>query len=105
MLPSIQHYLDACSRAIREVVRPALNPSDGFAKDQLDLVEGVLGIIGQHWSRVYELEVIELRELSYLATRLMACSASHAIAPLPPELAVLVSRAGEDIRQTSNVER
>lgn len=72
MLPSVQDYIDAASRAIREVVRPAIAADEHFALEQLALVEGALHLIGQQWQRTYEVEALELLELGAMADQVLA---------------------------------
>lgn len=78
MTPSIELRLKTMTKAMAEVILPAIEPGNGLAREQAQLMIAQLGMIGQHWQKAATLDAIELREIADLAQKLAATAAGGA---------------------------
>ena len=74
MIPTIDHYVLSCIRALRETVIPAIDATDSFALEQAHLVIGLLTLIGDHWDKTYLMERMELGLNRELVIELLAAA-------------------------------
>lgn len=72
MIPSIDLRLKTMVKAMAEVILPAIEPGNGLAREQAQLMIAQLAMIGKHWQKAAILDALELREIAGLAQRLAA---------------------------------
>jgi hypothetical protein len=71
MIPTIDHYVLSCLKAMRETIIPAIGGADSFALEQAHLVMGILTLIGEHWDKAHQMELAELHANRQLASELL----------------------------------
>jgi hypothetical protein len=72
MVPDLAQRLQSMTRALNEVVIPAIDPSQKLALEQAHLVVAYLGLLSDQHDKVYEYELADLREARSLVVRLLA---------------------------------
>jgi hypothetical protein len=72
MMPSIDLRLRTMTKAMTDVILPAIAPENPLAQEQARLVIAQLGMIAKQWRQAAEYEALELREITALAERLGA---------------------------------
>lgn len=77
MVPDIDTKLNAVTIALRDIIRPAVDPKNASANDQLKLVLGTINIIRSHIGMVNAYEVAEARYLAMLIKELNAIIEKH----------------------------
>lgn len=70
MLPSIELRIQNLVKALSQVVLPAIDPGNGLAREQAQLVIAHLHLIAQQWTRAPAFEAGSLAALQALAERL-----------------------------------
>jgi hypothetical protein len=70
MMPSIDLRLQTMSKAMADVILPAIAPENALAREQAQLLMAQLGMIAQHWRKAAEYDALGLREIAVLAERL-----------------------------------
>ena len=74
MIPSIELRLKTMAKAMAEVILPAIEPGNGLAREQAQLMIAQLDVIGKHWQKAATLDALELREIVGLGQRLAAAA-------------------------------
>jgi hypothetical protein len=70
MMPSIELRLRTMTKAMAEVILPAIAPENALAREQAQLLMAQLGMVAKHWRRAAEYDALGLREIAALAERL-----------------------------------
>ena len=72
MQPSFEYAIDAMVRALSDTVRPAVNPEDKAAAEQLAIVIGSLGMLRSQIDYAHWFEVADAQDMAGLAQSLAA---------------------------------
>ena len=75
MLPSIELRIQNLIKALSQVVLPAVDPGNGLAREQAQLVIAHLQVIAKQWDKAQTFEAQSLAALRALAERLALAAA------------------------------
>jgi hypothetical protein len=75
MMPSIELRLQTMAKAMNEIILPAIAPTNGLAREQVQLMIAQIAMIGQHWQKAHAYDALALREIAALG-RVLATSAA-----------------------------
>lgn len=100
MADHTENALGAMSKALRDIVAPAVDPSDPIAGEQLQSATRYLDFLAQRLDYLHERQRFELDHAVRLARALSACAAEVS-APLSDELSAEIARGTELLDQCS----
>jgi hypothetical protein len=78
MMPSIELRLQTMTKALQEVILPAIAEGNDLAREQAQLLLAHLGLLGQHWRHAQRYDQMTLDAIKALATQLLTAAAGGA---------------------------
>ncbi len=78
MMPSIELRLQTMTKALQEVILPAIAEGNDLAREQAQLLLAHLGLLGQHWRHAETYDQMTLNATKALAAQLLTAAAGGA---------------------------
>lgn len=78
MMPSIELRLQTMTKALQEVILPAIAEGNDLAREQAQLVLAHLGLLGQHWRHAQRYDQMTLDAIKALAAQLLTAATGGA---------------------------